>query len=268
MKLIGLIQVKNEGIGNLRAILKQAEVMSDGVVILDDNSTDDSFPDEIKKHPLVLEYYRIPFNKEFYEGINMSILMNMARRNKADWCYFPSGHYRYAGALDKFKELISKYDEEGYTHINLRWFTYWDDKRVRIDNKWYPPHRFSTNIFKLKGDTNFKLLQAHTTHAASIIEVHKIMDDVINLNYGRNTPEKRQKKYDFYKGMGGLHPLDYEAIEAYIEEVPEEHLKELTHEELINLTRSLNNRFLSEWLIFNGERYIPERYLRKIEVKQ
>ncbi len=263
MKVVALIQAKNEGLDNLRELLKQAEIMSDGVIILDDHSTDDSFPDEIKKHPLVLEYYRFPVDKDFYEGINMSILINLARKYKADWCYFPGGHYRFAGELSKFKDMIKELDAEGVTDINMRWFTYWDDKRVRIDNKFYAPQRYYTVGFKVQDDTYFDLKQAHCSRPISYFEVHALLNDVISLNYGRNTPEKRQRKYDTYSKMEGLHPLDYVSFESYIEKVPEEELREYSIEDMIKLSNELNKHMTLRWVILNNNFYIPREYVIK-----
>ena len=200
MNIIGIVQLKNEK-ENIKALLEQARVMSDGIIIVDDNSTDNTFTPEILNDPIILEYVKLP-EKEMFEGINLSVLINLARKHGATWCYNPMGHYRYRGNINDFKEQIKLLDSEGITHVNLRWFTMWNSNQYRVDGKYDVSKRWHCNIFKLQPDTWFKVEKSHCVHPESNIEVHYFMSDIFEVNYGRNDKVKRQKKFDLYNKVG------------------------------------------------------------------
>jgi hypothetical protein len=250
MRIIALLQAKNEGTKNLKEILEQAEIMSDGIILLDDASTDGSFTDEIKNHPLVLEYVKLPEKNGMFEGINMAVLLNFARKHKADWCYFPAGHYRFIGDLNNFKENVEKADKYGLTHLLLKWFTMWNDKEYRADGEWNPERRYQALVWKLQSHTWFKCLPAHCTHAENDFEVCAPMSSLATVQWGRHTLDERKKKYELYSKMGLKETFEHYVNEEGIV------LKPYDERKMMEDVKLWNANFCPQWIVWNGVCYI------------
>lgn len=257
MKILALFQSKNEGVDNVKAVIEQAKIMSDGLIILDDGSDDNSFPPEVLKDPIILEYVKLP-PKEMFEGINMSVLLNIAHAWEADWCYFPAGHYRYIGDLKNFKEQIKMYDTLGITHVNLRWFTMWEKGKYRDDGKFDPKNRYFCDIWKVQPHTWFKIKTAHCTHPENMKEFHTVMDDVASVTYGRDSPEKRKKKYEQYSKMKDMD----ETFEHYLD--TDVVLKDYDEEAMMKVVNESNLLVPKYWVNWVGETFIDQRLLINI----
>lgn len=254
MKIFCLYQSKNEGLINNRAVLEQSKLMSDGIIILDDNSTDDSFPDEIIKDSHVIEYLKLP-EKDMHEGINMSVLLNLAHKHGADWCYFPGGHYRYKGDIKGFKTKLLEYDKLGITHVNLRWFTMWDELNYRNDGEYTVANRYFCDVWKLQPHTWFKTKTAHCTHPENSTEIHTVMDDVFSITYGRDSVEKRNKKFDLYSKMKGMD----ENFNHYLDEKVTLELFDL--KKMKELVVESNKVMPKYWIMWNGFCFLDNRII-------
>ena len=260
MRLISIFQSKNEGIKNVKEVIAQTKQMSDGLIILDDNSTDNSNPPEVINDPHIIEYVKLP-EKEMYEGINMSILNNLLRKHRADWTYLCGGHYRYIGDLKSFKQRITELDNIGFTHVNIRWLTLWTPTHYRNDKSYNNPYRRYCNIWKMMPNTNFNFQRAHCCHPENQIEVHTILTNFVSINYGRSDKKQRQDKYDLYTKLEKIDKTN-ESFKKYLEEdVP---LKEYDEEEILKNVRNDYNG-LPVWIRWNKNTFIP---LIKKEMKK
>jgi hypothetical protein len=225
MKLGVLLQLKNAP-ETLSELIQQYELMNvDEVILLIDNSAPD-FVKYAKKvqeeHPILTVIFDAsPYKTEMHEGINMSILMNLAHMRGLDWVVHGGRNYRWIGDLKEFKHKIWFLDQLGLTHLFIKWYSMWklgEDGSInngwyRVDKEFNPCQRRWCGIHKVQRHTWFKMVVTHDMHPQSPYENRAYLTDFAYLHVGDVDPENRKERVNRYRtkafGADKASPNDY-----------------------------------------------------------
>jgi O-antigen biosynthesis protein len=135
MRMLGLMRVKNEGRWLRDSLMSQ--YMCDRVIVLDDNSTDNT--PEICKYFHRVDYYRKTYDAGYEEGPDREWLAEQARKYNPDWICSLDGDEVLLD--DTKKKLQNHLDNPAIQAIDVLSIHLWNDEQtVRVDghftNSW------------------------------------------------------------------------------------------------------------------------------------
>lgn len=136
MKTIALLQARNEE-RFIRGWLENIAPAVDGIVALDDGSTDDTYK-IISSHPKTLEVIRNPVGREWNEYFNQVSLIKAGRRHRADWFLCLDADERIEERLGRdIGELITVANAGKIDAYSFHLRDLWNDRfHYRIDGVW------------------------------------------------------------------------------------------------------------------------------------
>lgn len=136
MKIIGLLQARNEE-RFIRGWLENIAPAVDGIVALDDGSTDETYK-IISSHPKTLEVMRNPAGKEWNEYLNQVSLIKAGRRHGATWflCLDADERIEERLGLD-IRTLLTEADTRKVHALSFHLRDLWNDRfNYRVDGSW------------------------------------------------------------------------------------------------------------------------------------
>lgn len=143
MKIIGLLQARNEE-RFIKGWLENIAPAVDGIVALDDGSTDETWK-IISAHEKTLDVIRRPVGKDWNEYINQVSLIQAGRRHRADWFLCLDADERIEDRLSRdIRTLLVQADERKVDALSLHLRDLWNDRfNYRVDGIWANRGRYS-----------------------------------------------------------------------------------------------------------------------------
>ncbi|MEN9449009.1 glycosyltransferase family 2 protein [Sediminibacterium sp.] len=209
--IICLLQVKNEAL-IIKEALDHFSEHFDGIILLDDGSTDKTF--EIATTPkLLCKAQKKNINKGFNDLENRNLLLEMAFFFKSDWLIFLDADERLHHKYDNLKDILQR------TQANVLEFKcvhLWDSaEKYRVDIPEGSNGLMSRcRMFRHKGWMQIYSNREIYFTAVPFVKNTKSVPIII-LHYGLIDRTVRKRKYDLYKAQdidGKKQGYDYEYL--------------------------------------------------------
>jgi len=152
MKIIGLLQARNEE-RFIKGWLENIAPAVDGIVALDDGSTDDTYK-ILASHPKTLEIIQNPVGREWNEYFNHVSLIKAGRRHGATWFLCLDADERIEERLcSDISMLATEADARKVDAYSFQLRDLWNDRfHYRVDGVWA-----SRGVYRL-----FRNINSHT----------------------------------------------------------------------------------------------------------
>lgn len=212
--LIALIPSYNES-ERILDCLRSVEKYCDGIILLDDDSTDNTYQIS-QSNKLLIKAKKI--RMEFNDKQNRNILLDIASFFKAEWFIFIDADERFDDRFVNLREMMEKpVDAIGVWIANL-----WDSmKFYRLDMEDTNPYSknglwFRWRVLKNKGHA--QLIAKDKLHLTTVPTTKTfVISDTLLLHTGYLKPSDRIRKHQFYEKEDELKLFPYEDI--LIEEI-------------------------------------------------
>lgn len=207
--LIALIPTYNES-ERITDCLRSVEKYCDGIILLDDDSQDDTY-EIAKSDKLLLKAKKV--RTEFNDKQNRNILLDIASFFKVGWLIFIDADERFDKRFSDLKALILlPVDVIGIWIANI-----WDDMDLyRKDMPDIHPYShdglwFRWRMFRNKG--RMQITNPNKLHFNAVPYITNVwISNILLLHFGYFHSIKRRLKYDFYQNEDSIKKLDYECI--------------------------------------------------------
>ncbi len=163
-RLLALLAVRN-GMRYLPGFLRNVAPQVDGIVALDDGSTDGS-AELLSGHGAVLELLRNPVDRPSWDEVgNHRALIAAALRHAADWVLCVDADERLEEAFRaRAERVIARGALLGYSAYALRLRELWDSPgQYRVDGIW--GRKSVARFFRLRADHEFDPRELHAHKA-------------------------------------------------------------------------------------------------------
>ncbi len=215
-RIICQMRIKNEARW-IREVLDSIAKVAQGIVILDDGSTDET-PALCKAHPAVLEY-RWQNEPQLDEVRDKNWLLKMALSKDPDWILCMDGdEILEDSAPERIWEAIRTCPAD-VAVLDIEFLYMWNDlHHYRVDGIY--GRLFHHRLFSLEGQNRQALSFKPTAHGGNFhcesvppnILGRSMEIDVKVKHLGYMYPEDRERKYHWYKGHDPAH-----AVQGYYE---------------------------------------------------
>ena len=210
--LVALIPTYNES-ERITDCLRSVEKYCDGIILLDDDSTDGTY-DLIQSDKLLVKAQKI--RTEFNDKQNRNILLDIASFFKVEWFIFIDADERFDDRFVDLREVMKREDVDtvGVWIANL-----WDSMETyRTDMK--DTHPLSKNglwfrwrMFRNKGWMQiFSPFNLHFMAIPYLRELRGRISCTLLFHLGYLTQSRRQEKYKFYVVEDVFRILDYRYV--------------------------------------------------------
>lgn len=210
--LIALIPTYNES-KRILGCLRSVEKYCDGIIVLDDDSVDDTYQIAQSKKMLVKAKKR---RTEFNDKENRNILLDIASFFKAEWFIFIDADERFDDRFVDLREVMKKQnvDTVGVWIANL-----WDNlDTYRVDMEDTNPNSknglwLRGRMFRNKGWMQIRVNRTlHFTTLPYCIEGRSWKSKSLLIHLGYIDNSKRLEKYNFYRMEDRDKILSYSSI--------------------------------------------------------
>lgn len=210
--LIALIPTYNES-ENIAECLSSAEKYCDGIILLDDDSTDGTYQLACSNKLLIkVQKTRTKFN----DKQNRNILLDIASFFKVEWLIFIDADERFDERFVDLREIMIRTDVDtvGVWIANL-----WDSlETYRVDMKDTNPYSknglwYRWRMFRFKG--RMQIISPVNLHFVTIPYRHlrrELKSKTLILHIGYMEKSKRSSKYRFYQIEDEMKIIDYDNI--------------------------------------------------------
>lgn len=207
--LIALIPTYNES-ERITDCLRSVEKYCDGIILLDDDSRDDTY-EIAQSEKLLLKAKKV--RTEFNDKQNRNMLLDMASFFKAEWFIFIDADERFDDRfVDLRNQMILPVNVVGVWIVNI-----WDDINLyRNDMPDIHPYShegvwFRWRMFRNKG--RMQIINPNKLHFNAVPYMCDVyISNVLLLHFGYFRVEKRRKKYDFYQNEDSVKKINYKCI--------------------------------------------------------
>lgn len=210
--VIALIQVRNES-KNISDILKHLENLCDGVILLDDGSSDDSYQKAVHKKLLIKAK---KYHKGYFDDLgNRNDLLRLSSFVKSKCFFFIDADERFDLRYNNIKYYIDRDQADSYCFYLV---DLWDDaKKFRAD---VPDSRkdrdgiaIRARMFRNKGSVQINADREIHFPAVPYSNDPKVIP-LLLLHYGNYDKEIRERKYGLYMsqdsdGIKQSHSYDF-----------------------------------------------------------
>lgn len=208
--LIALIPTYNES-ERIMDCLRSVEKYCDGIILLDDDSQDDTY-EIAQSNKLLLKAKKV--RTEFNDKQNRNMLLDLASFFKAEWFIFIDADERFDARFVDLRVVIKlPIDIIGVWIVNL-----WDSMETyRIDMEDSNPLSqkgiwYRWRMFRNKGRMQFFVSNKLHFYLIPYVKKKSWKSSTLLLHIGYLSKNSRTSKYDFYKREDGNSLLDYEDI--------------------------------------------------------
>lgn len=160
-RIIALLAFRNE-LRFLPDYFRSVASMVDGIVALDDGSTDGS-TEFVASRPEVLELIRLPNREphEWNDALNHRRLVEASWKHRPDWLIGLDADERLEnGFRDRADEQIDRAPHDGQRAFRVHVREIWDDPlQFRVDGVWGT--KSSARLFEARRDHEFHMQQLH-----------------------------------------------------------------------------------------------------------
>lgn len=163
-RLLALLAVR-DGMRYLPGFLHNVAPQVDGIIALDDGSSDES-PDLLARHEAVIELLRIPSNRPAWDEVgNHRLLVAAALRHQADWVICVDADERLEREFRvRAERVIARGNLLGYSAYALHLRELWDEPdQYRADGIW--GRKSVARLFRARSDHQFDAAQMHSSKA-------------------------------------------------------------------------------------------------------
>jgi len=163
-RLLALLAVRN-GMRYLPGFLRNVAPQVDGIIALDDGSSDES-PDLLARQEAVIELLRIPGNRPAWDEVgNHRLLVAAALRHHADWVICVDADERLEREFRvRAERVIARGNLLGYSAYALRLRELWDEPgQYRADGIW--GRKSVARMFRARPDHQFDTATMHSSKA-------------------------------------------------------------------------------------------------------
>ena len=195
--IIALIQVRNE-VENIVEILPHIENYCDGVLLLDDGSTDGSY--ETAKNDKLLVKVQKLYKGYFDDLENRNDLLKLASFFKSRWFLFIDADERFDPRYDDIRGYINKKDANVY---RFHLIDLWDNPetyRIDIPDRKNNGIANRARLFRNKGSMQ---IYANRELHFSVAPYSSKMQiaNILLLHYGNYSNKIRERKYELYSSQ-------------------------------------------------------------------
>lgn len=210
--LIALIPTYNES-SRIKDCIRSIEQHCDGIILLDDDSTDNTFKMACSDK-LLLKVRKE--RREFNDRQNRNMLLNLASFFKSEWFIFIDADERF---YDSFMDLREHMKRKDIDVIGLWIANLWDSTETyRADMEDSNPYSkkglwFRWRMFRNKGRMQFHI--DRTLHFRSVPyrkDKYSFISKTLLLHLGYLDENNRIEKYNFYQKEDRLQIISYEPI--------------------------------------------------------
>ena len=163
-RLLALLAVR-DGMRHLPGFLRNVAPQVDGIIALDDGSSDGS-ADLLARHEAIVELLRIPSNRPTWDEVgNHRLLVAAALRHRADWVICVDADERLEREFRaRAERVIFRGNLLGYSAYALRLRELWDTPgRYRADGIW--GRKSVARLFRARPDHQFDTASLHSSKA-------------------------------------------------------------------------------------------------------
>lgn len=195
MRILGLMRVRNEARW-LEACLR-AQHFCDHIVILDDNSTDETAAICTEFNGMV-SHVRKAWDHGYEEGLDRECLASIAKYHEPEWiCSMDGDEVLLEDTWTRVEPLLDNPDVNVIDVLNLH---LWDNPyQVRVDGAWRYQYRQRFWRFK-QGPLTYT--KDHCSIPNEITERPFTRAGVRMLHYGNMLEIDRKRRYERYKNDG------------------------------------------------------------------
>lgn len=194
-EIIALIQTKNES-KNIPKILDHLKAYCDGIILLDDGSTDGSY--EKANHNKLLLKVKKDYKGYFDDLGNRNILLRAASFFKSKWFFFIDADERFDPRYNDIRSYTNTKEVDIY-RFNL--VDLWDNPetyRIDIPDKRKDGICTRARMFRNKGSLQIYANREIHFPAVPYLKNTKIANELLLLHYGNFDKETRKRKYELY----------------------------------------------------------------------
>lgn len=200
LKIVALIQTHNEK-EQVPHILLHLDKLCDGIILLDDDSTDGTFESAISEK-LILKVQKDRVNFNDYE--NRNILLNVASYINCEWLFFIDADERFD---ERYNDLYKAVENYTSNTLNFLLVNIWDspeiyradinDSAAHLENGILSrPRMFKNNNGRVQIILKDKR-KLHFSPIPSSLDSQPVK--ILLLHYGLEKKENRLYKYKYYK---------------------------------------------------------------------
>jgi len=164
IRLLALLAVR-DGMRYLPGFLRNVAPQVDGIIALDDGSSDES-PHLLAGHESVIELLRIPVDRPAWDEVgNHRLLVAAALRHRASWVVCVDADERLEREFrERAERVIARGNLLGYSAYSLRFRELWDDPgQYRVDGIW--GRKSQARLFGARPDHQFDTATMHCSKA-------------------------------------------------------------------------------------------------------
>lgn len=200
VRLVALLAVRN-GMRHLPGFLRNVAPQVDGIVALDDGSTDGT-PDLLAGHPSVLELIRRPSDRPGWDEVgNHRALVAAGLRHDAEWLLCVDADERLERQFRaRAQRVIERGRRLGHSAYAVRLRELWDDPRqYRADGIW--GQKMIARFFRARADHEFDPAPIHASKAPMQGKVRGFFPgaDLTIYHLGMLRPEDREARRRRYE---------------------------------------------------------------------
>jgi glycosyltransferase involved in cell wall biosynthesis len=154
VRLLALLAVR-DGMRHLPGFLRNVPPQVDGIIALDDGSSDDT-PQALESHPSIIEVIRRPADRAAWDEVgNHRLLVEAGLRHGADWMLCVDADERLEREFRaRAERVISRGNLLGLSAYAVRLRELWDDPhQYRVDGIW--GRKMIARLFRARPDHEF-----------------------------------------------------------------------------------------------------------------
>ncbi len=191
-KLIAILRAKDE-IDNIDQCLGKLSELVDGIVMLDNGSTDGTL-ERYKKYPKILTLLK---TEGYHEGRDKLMLLNKAREYEPEWILWIDADEVFENNLTR--TVLDSYMRSGYNRITFRLCHFWLDRsHCRFDGPyWLYSLHPQRSMWRNIPEATFKNVKLHNGDIQNIPKRYYLSPYRLK-HYGYSDRSKMVKKYQKY----------------------------------------------------------------------